>query len=105
MDIGKLRHRIAILTPTLGTEADSTPEETMSAGSTVWGSIMPTAGLERFSEANVNGEVTHQITVRHTTEITRKSRLTNDSRTFEVVSLINPGERDKMLIILAKEEV
>jgi SPP1 family predicted phage head-tail adaptor len=105
MQSGKLRHRLAIQAPTAVVGSDGTPATTYATTSTVWAQIVPTQGIERFSEGNVNGDITHEITIRGGTTVTRRHRLIYNSRTFEVTSVADSSERGIMTKILAKEVV
>lgn len=64
IDPGKFRRRIQIHTNT-PTEQDSGQEVNVFAlAATVWGSVEPIRGLERFEALQVKAMVTHRITIR-----------------------------------------
>ncbi len=65
IDPGKFRRRIQIHTNT-PTEQDSGQElNVFGLATTVWGSVEPARGLERFEALQVRSMVTHRITIRH----------------------------------------
>ena len=103
MRIGPLRHRIAIQssTPTQGEYGEVSL--VWATDATVWASIEPLSGREMVSAQQQHAETTHRIRLRYTTNVTAESRISFDSRTFEIVSLINRKEMNWMLELLCKE--
>jgi SPP1 family predicted phage head-tail adaptor len=68
-----------------------------------WCRIRGLRGREFFENANVS----HEIVMRHNGDfiLTPRDRLLRDSRVFNIQYVINDGERDKQLRIMALEEV
>lgn len=105
MRAGKLRKRISLETPSRA--QNSLGEDVATFGSAVsrWASIEPLSGNELIVAQSVTPIATHKITLRHDTAITPETRIVWDSRTFNVISVINPSERNIMTVVTAKEEV
>ncbi len=105
MRAGLLRHRIVIQGVTETRDAVGGVSRSWATDATRWGSIEPVRGRELLESDSVRGDVTHKIRFRYYSGLTPTNRLTHGGRTFEIVSVLNPGERDIMTEVLAKEEV
>ena len=108
MRAGTLRHQITV--QSYGVSAANDYGELVAsytAGTVRWASIEPLSGVERDRAMGVVGEVTHRITIRShgADECKPEDRIAFDSRTFNVVSVLNPDEIGERLEILAKELV
>ena len=105
MNPGRLRHKIDI-------EIQSTTN-TYGSQSETWtvflrqisASIEPISGKEYFSSNTMNPEVTHKIRLRYHTGIDPKMRIKFGTRYFDIQSVINFEERNRELLLMAKEAV
>ncbi len=70
----------------------------------VWCSIQPLTGNEKYVSAEKHARATHQVTIRYKNGIDPKMRLLSRGRIFEIIAVINVGERDKMMQLIAEEE-
>jgi len=70
-----------------------------------WCSITPIRGNERWYSDEKHATSTHQVVMRYRHGINPKMRLFARERTFEIVSVINIGERDKEMILIVEEDV
>ena len=105
MRAGRLRHRLAVQALAETRDADGGISTGWATSTTVWGSIEPLSGRE-FFEADASGsDVTHKIRVRQPLAATRKHRILFKSRTFAIESVLNVNERDREIVIMAKEDV
>ena len=68
-----------------------------------WAAINPVSGSSRYVSAERHSEATHQITVRWVSGVTPKMRVKYGTRVFEIISALNIAERNKQMIIIAKE--
>ena len=105
---GALRHVVTIQrnAPTL----DSYGEESEN-----WGfyakrraSVKPIRGREYFTSKEVASEVTHRIVMRYDDKLgalTAKDRILFESRVFDIASIMNFEERNRMLEIMAVERI
>ena len=105
MRAGPMRQRITIETPTETQAADGSITRTWETFITVWASIEPLAGREYFAAAREQADVSHRIRMRYTEGITHKTRVSFESRIFEIESVINTGERNRELILMCREAV
>jgi len=53
----------------------------------------------------VNAEVTGKISIRYLAGITPKMRVKHGNRIFDIVSMINPEERNRELQLMVKERI
>lgn len=102
---GDLRHRIAIQTIDSTRDSLGGQATTYTTVKTVYGAIRPLNGREIFNAQAANADVTHEVTIRHYSGLTPKHRLLHDSRAFNIESVRNIEERDRMMVLLVKEVV
>jgi len=105
MQIGKLRHKVYLKSNTTSQNDYGEATDSWSTDSTVWAAIEPLRGRELLHAQQISAEVTYKITIRYTSTVTPDDRVVkaDDSRIFEIVSVINPEERDEYLELLCKE--
>jgi SPP1 family predicted phage head-tail adaptor len=72
---------------------------------TLWASIQPANGTERWQTDQVSAEVTHRILVHYTLGITPAMRITLGTRKFDILSVVNRDEADRTTEIMAKEHI
>lgn len=106
MRAGALRHQITIQTPAWSSvDGYGEVNGIYSAGIEYWASVNPLSEVERERALGVVGVVTHRIEMRSQGggECESDYQILFGSRTFQVVSVINPEELGARLEILAKE--
>jgi len=105
MRSGTLRHRCWIKTPTHANTA-GTVTTTWGTAAVCWGSLQPLRGRE-WTESHLaeNAEVTSRFRMRYVASIVPTMQLTFGTRTFEIISVINPDERNIELELMLKELV
>ena len=114
---GQLRHRLEIVQP-YGPAQDSTGSlalVSMSPVATVWGSIESVSGRDVLAAMQFSSVVTHKITIRFRgAEMTPPLRIlakdqiwfqgpSGNNRAFSILAIMNPDERNKMLVLLCVE--
>src|SRR6266478_7873533 len=114
---GKLRHRLAIVQP-YGPAQDSTGSlalVSMSPVATVWGSIESVSGRDVLAAMQFSAVVTHKICIRFRgpemkppITIAAKDQIWfqgpgGTNRAFQILAMMNPDERNKLLILLCVE--
>ena len=80
-------------------------EPAFGGSSDVWVAIEPLTGTQYFAAKQVMSEVTHRLTMRYLSGVLPSLRLTFSGRHFAFVSVINPYERNRDLVIMATEVV
>ena len=108
MRAGNLRHRIIIQenTPTKGTYGSTT--DVWTTHSTTRASVESINGREYQGDGQVRSDTTHKFVLRvnrSLSTITPKMRISWNSRVFDIQSRVDPNERRKFQIIMAKERL
>ena len=70
-----------------------------------WAGIYPARGTEKWQSAERHAKATHEIAIRFVPGITPKHRVRFRQRVFNIISVLNAGERNKQLKIIAEEIV
>ena len=105
MRAGILRHRVALHSLTGAQDDYGEPIETWAAYATVWARVSPLQGKELINAQQVLAECTHDVEIRYNSNVTAADRVIHKSRTLEIMSIIDPDERNKNLILICKELV
>lgn len=103
---GTLRHQLTLTGPKV-VVADGAGGYTESHAiiATVWGDLEPVTSmnLERVFGGKLQGEATLVATIRYRSDVTLSGRIIFGARTFEIVGLQNPGERNVTLLLACTE--
>lgn len=112
MRAGSLRHRLTIQTASTGRDSFGAGDQgPWIDDKTIWGGIWPLSGNEYFNSQQVKSNVSHKLRIRYTTlsngsRITSKNRIKyNSDRYFNIISIINPDERNIYLDLMCNEDV
>ena len=111
MKAGRLRHWVII--EKKGKTRNSYGEETISWSTNVgaWAAVEPLRGAKYFASMQLQASVSHQVTMRYqtlgnSTEIAPGyCRIKYNSRVLNIISVINPDERNISLELMCKEEL
>lgn len=103
MDIGKLRHRITLQEYTTTKDSYGAEIESWADKVSVFASIEPLSGREYFKAQQINAEVTTSITIRYISGVLPKMRIRLSDRYFEILSVINPEEKNRELRLMCRE--
>lgn len=103
MNIGELRHRVNLQSSSASQNDYGEQTESWTTYTTVWAAIKTLSGRELEHAQQISAEATHRVTARYNSSVTEENRVIFGSRTFEVVSINNPEERNEYLILLCKE--
>lgn len=101
------RHKVVIELPVDPEEPDTRADEqpVFETFKTVWASIEPLTGRELQFAQQMHGSVSHKITMRYTTGITKRMRLKWNNRYFNLAPTNNLEEANVELVMYATEEV
>lgn len=110
INAGELDKRVQLRTMTQSLDANRGVKMTPTVSTKkYWAGIKPTAGREVASaDRLMSGEITHMIRMRYmvaTVALKPKDAIVYGSRVFEIVSKINPEERNVCFDFLCKEVV
>ena len=108
MRTGSLRSRIIIQSWEENPGDTGEPIATWSDFTTVWGSVIPFGGSEKFDNHQLAGEMIYKIRVRYSAkmaQVTEKYRAVFKTRIFDIISILNNGERNKEITLICKERL
>jgi len=103
MRAGNLRHFIIIQSSVKSKNDYGEVVQTYEDFKHMWSEAKPIKTSERFKSERLETEVNYQFRVRYTEGIAHDMRVVFGERTFEIDSVLNVGERNRELIILASE--
>lgn len=103
MIIGKLRHRVTIQTYSESTNSYGETSKSWSDQATVWASVEPLSGRELEYAQQVHAQTTTKIVMRWRS-ISTKQRISFNGQTYEILSVLNPEERNIKAVCLCVEE-
>ena len=103
--VGQLRHPITLQGQGTTRDAGGGISSGWSDIATIYADIRPKTGKEVYTQGKGVGSVSHEITVRYRTDITNASRISYDSKLFNIRAIINVDERDRFLKLLCEEGV
>jgi SPP1 family predicted phage head-tail adaptor len=103
--IGKLRHRIVIEQVAETQDPDGSVIETWSSFANAQASIEPISGREYFAAQTTQTDMTHRINLRYIAGVKPKMRVKFGSRIFDILSVINVGERNRELQLMCRESI
>jgi len=104
MQIGKLRHKADFKHLTQSTQNTyGEAQDTWTIYATQWISIEPLRGRELMLAQQVNAEVTLRVKARYNSATLVTDQIIKGSRTLEIISIVNPEERNEQMELLCKE--
>jgi SPP1 family predicted phage head-tail adaptor len=102
---GDLRHKITFQAPTNSPDGCGGGDLTWSDVTTAWAKIAPVSAGEKFMASKLEEDVSHKITIRYNASVTSVQRIKFGTRTFKIVGVLNPEERNEWLQIFALEQI
>ena len=103
MRAGQLRHRVELHSNSPAGNDYGEQIESWSSYTTVWAAIEPLSGRELLNAQQISAEITTRVRIRYNSSVTSEHRVVIGGRTLEIVSVINPAERDITQHLLCKE--
>ena len=105
MRAGDLRHRIIIQPNTntsdgMGGMTTTYPEKDWIR---VWAAIWPVSATEQLATMKEIMIISHRIRIRYRSGIKPRWRIRFSDRYFNIVSIINPNEKNELLDLMCKE--
>lgn len=106
LQAGKLRHRIQIVRPS-GTQdtAGGIDPAGMTPVVTTWAQIDTLSGRDMLTSDSFMSQVNLQVTIRKPlfASVDAACRIWFNGKTFQVTAVMNPDQRNKMLVLNAVE--
>jgi SPP1 family predicted phage head-tail adaptor len=103
MNIGRLRKRVQLQQLVRNQDDFGEAVPSYSTYATVWASVEPLQGRELEFAQQISAEITHKVTIRYNAAVTSEHRVVYGERILEIEAVINPEERNEMLILMCKE--
>lgn len=100
-----MRHRLTFQKKTEARNSFNEMVESYADFVTVWGQVLPNAGRKFYESLQLTSEISGEIRIRYRSDILPTMRIIYGTRTLEIVSLVNPQERDRELLIYYKEKL
>lgn len=102
---GKLRHRVTILDRQDGADDGSggRPVTYVAIVPDAWASFRQATENEIFNSGRLNNVITHVVRFRWRTDLKQDNRLFFRGRTFEIISVNNVDELNRVAIVKANE--
>ena len=95
MDAGKLRERVTVQIATGTTNALGETVLTWNNSSAVWASVEGVSAREALISGQQDTTVSHRVRLRYLPGLTSQHRFSWRSRTLEIVSLLEHGNRSE----------
>jgi SPP1 family predicted phage head-tail adaptor len=105
MNAGKLRQRITLQQPVVGSNAIGEETYTWADVATVWGSMEPATGSWYFSGRQADSKVDGRVRIRYRSDILPTWRIKFGDRYLSIVSILNPQERNRETVIMYTESL
>lgn len=106
MRAGDLRHSVTIQQASESNDGRGGVSYSWSTYTTAWADIRPVTGRERLLAQQVEeAEGDYKIRIRYQPGITPEMRVLWGSRVFAINAVLNVTERDRELLLMAKEKL
>jgi SPP1 family predicted phage head-tail adaptor len=103
MRSGEMRSLVTFQTLARTEDEGGGHSESRVAQFAAWANIDPLSGSEALSGMQLTAKVTHRITIHFQVGVSAAMRLVHEGRIFEIRSVMNPGERNQYLVLMAEE--
>ena len=100
---GQLRHRITLQSVSTTPDSSGDRVEAFATFATVWARVEPLTGREQFIAQQIQSETNYRVEIRYRAGVVATMRVLFGGRTFEVVSVLNVGERNSDLHLMCRE--
>jgi SPP1 family predicted phage head-tail adaptor len=103
MRAGALRHRVEIQSRSMSLSDTGSPSYTWSRHARAYADIQPNTGRESEIASEIAAVQTHLVRIRYVQGVTPRMRILWGTRTFDINSVVNVGERGRELQLLCTE--
>jgi SPP1 family predicted phage head-tail adaptor len=101
--VGVMRQRLSLETATELSDESGALQTTWVGQGDLWGQITPASSADRFVGDRQEETVTHRILIRWRPDVQGGARFRLGARTFLVRSVVDPDERQRVLICRCEE--
>lgn len=99
IDPGKLRERVTVQVPSGNVNALGETVLSWSDSATVWASVEGVSSREALATGQQDTTITHRVRLRYVPGLTQQNRFSWRSRTLNIVSLLEYGNRSEHVAI------
>lgn len=103
MNIGELNKRVTLQHQVKTSDGMGGYSVTWTDSAEVWAAIWPVSASEIVKGDRSGMEITHRIRIWYRPEITSAWRIQRGERYFNIISIVNPSESNRLLDLLCKE--
>ncbi len=103
-DPGQLRHRLTLQSLTETQDAAGAADLTWTDVADVWAHLRPVSGTSAVIAQQADESLTHEIAIRFRDDVASGWRFVTGERTFRIVTVYDPDERQCYLICSTTEE-
>ena len=103
MEAGNLRHRITLQRPAGGDASDPNGATEWGNYATAYASVLPLRGRELWEAQAAQSTIDHRIMLRWRPGVKHNTRVLLGGRKFEVLNIIEQGERYEWLQLMCRE--
>lgn len=105
INIGRLNKRVTILKKTDTVNSLNQKSKDFVEVKTVWASVAPVRGAERYEVQKLREEITYRVYMRYVPDIRADMYLRCEGRLYEIASVIDVDLERKILEIDAVEKI
>ncbi len=105
MKIGDLNKRIILQYKTKVPDGMGGSNDTWVTAATIWAALWPISAADITAANSTTMVISHRIRIRYRSVLKSSWRIKYGNRYFAIVSIINVGEKNQILDIMAKEAV
>jgi len=100
---GQLRHKITFQVNTPVSDGMGGQTASWADSFDAFAAVWPISANERIKNQGIEHEITHRVRMRYESRIVPTLRIKFGTRYLEIISIINPNERNVYLDIMATE--
>ncbi len=100
---GKMKHKVSLQQVSQVTDSQGGYTESWATIATLWASIEPAKGYEKYQAMRIDTPVSHKVMLRYNSAVTTAKRLLYGSRVFEIKECINVDEANAFLRLMCVE--
>jgi SPP1 family predicted phage head-tail adaptor len=101
--IGEMKTRLTLEAPSRSGDGGGGADIVWETVAVVWAAVRPLSGDENFALDRVAGRLSHEIRIRHRTDVTLEMRFRDASRVYDIRAAFDPDGRRQWLRCLAEE--
>ena len=91
ISIGALRERLTLQSPIRTDDGGGGATLTWATVAELWAAVRPISGDERLRHDAVTGRVTHEVWIRHRSDVVPAMRFTAGERILHIVAVLDPA--------------